>query len=97
MPFRAARAMRLAAERSMGRSKEGKRMAGRITKPSRSRERRAVVYGSDVLGFRVWWMVLASMRKLFVSWVGRREEWGCLTVPLWPFEVDVGDVVGGFE
>jgi hypothetical protein len=43
VPVRAAVVMREAAERWEGREKEGKRVAGRITKPSRSRARRAAV------------------------------------------------------
>lgn len=43
MPARAAVVMRAAAKRREGREKEGKRVAGRITKPSRSRARRAGV------------------------------------------------------
>lgn len=48
MPVRAAEVMRDAAARSLGRSKEGKREAESITKPSRSRAERAAVYGSVV-------------------------------------------------
>lgn len=44
-PARAEAVRRAAAARRVGRSKEGKREAGRTTKPSRSRDSRAAVYG----------------------------------------------------
>ena len=46
-PVRAAVVMRDAAARRASRSKEGKREAERITKPSRSRADLVAVYGSD--------------------------------------------------
>jgi hypothetical protein len=50
VPERAEAVRRSAAARRVGRSKEGKREAGRTTKPSRSRDSRAAVYWLCVEG-----------------------------------------------
>lgn len=65
MPERAAFVMRVAAARSALRSNEGKRDAGRTTKPSWSRDARAVVYGSFVDVF-----VDGIEEAIGPSWVG---------------------------